>query len=195
MALRTEVAPGTNRFAICPYPAQQEETVAWQGELLHLRPVRPEDAGQHRDFFEALDPADVRLRFFESLKSLDAGRLARLTQIDYEREMAFIAERLGADGRRETLGVARAVADPDLSNAEFAIVVRSRLKGKGLGRLLLDKLVRYCRERGMDVIEGETLAHNQGMRELAQSLGFSITQGEMGCVNMRLDLRAQGKAA
>ena len=115
-----------------------------------LRPIRPEDEPQHRAFVEQLQPEDLRLRFFYARRELPRSELARLTQIDYAREMAFIAVRADADGRDETLGVVRAVADPDNVEAEFAIVVRSDLKGRGLGHLLAredDRLPRRTRHR------------------------------------------------
>jgi acetyltransferase len=85
-----------------------------------LRPIRPEDSAAHVAFFNALTPEDVRLRMFGRMRELGPSQLARFTQIDYDREMAFIATRAGADGRPETLAVARIVADPDNETAEFA---------------------------------------------------------------------------
>ena len=144
---RTPVA-GAGRFAILPYPAELTETLSWQGRELVLRPIRPEDEASHRAFIEQLTPEDLRLRFFNVRRSLPRSELARLVQIDYAREMAFIALAPGADGSLETLGVVRAVADPDNREAEFAVIVRSDLKGRGLGDLLMGKLVRYLREIG-----------------------------------------------
>ena len=85
--------PAPARFAITPYPGRACETVHWQGERIMLRPIRPEDEAQHRAFVERLEPEDLRLRFFMRAASCRAARLARLTQIDYAREMAFIAVR------------------------------------------------------------------------------------------------------
>ena len=130
----------------------------WEGSPLLLRPIRPEDAPAHVRFFAAVDQRDVRLRFFTALRELPPAQLARLTQIDYDRAMAFIATRPGADGQPETLGVVCAVADPDNRRAEFAILVRSDLKGKGLGQVLFGKLVDYFRGRGTEFLVGEALA-------------------------------------
>ena len=163
---------GFDRLAIRPYPEEQEERVDWQGEKLLLRPIRPEDAPQHVEFFSALDPEDVRMRMFVRMRELSPAQLARMTQIDYDREMAFIATRTRADGRPETLGVVRVVSDPDNISAEFAISVRSDLKGKGMGRLLMEKVIRYCRERGTHEIVGETLSYNKGLLNLVEPLGF-----------------------
>lgn len=165
---------GAERFSIRPYPDQLEERVVWRGREILLRPIRPEDGPRHRRFIERLDPEDLRLRFFERRRELPKSEIARLTQIDYEREMAFIA--LDASEASETLGVARAVADPDNAEAEFAIIVRSDLKRHGLGRLLLQKMVRYCRSRGTRRLVALILRENRGMLALARSAGFVIDE-------------------
>jgi acetyltransferase len=178
------------RMAIRPYPAELEQTVQWQGQDLLLRPIKPEDGEEHVRFFNSLDPEDVRYRMFIRMRELQPSQLARLTQIDYDREMAFIATRARADGSMETLGVARAIADPDNVDAEFAIIVRSDLKGAGLGHLLMDKLIAYCRSRGTQAIVGEALSYNVGIIELVRHLGFRITHtAEADTMNLRLDLR------
>ena len=165
---------GAQRFAIRPYPQELVETVTWQGRPLVLRPIRPEDEPQHAAFVERLDPLDMRLRFFYSRRSIGHTEMARLTQIDYEREMAFIATVADTAGREETLGVARAVADPDNEQAEFAIVVRSDLKGGGLGELLMRKLITHFRNRGTRRMVGDVLKENERMLELARHLGFEV---------------------
>jgi acetyltransferase len=115
----------------------------------------------------------MRLRFFNVRRSLPHTELARLVQIDYAREMAFIALAPDADGRLETLGVVRAIADPDNVQAEFAVIVRSDLKGKGLGKLLMKKLIAYCRSRGTAELVGEALPDNRGVLLLTAGLGFT----------------------
>jgi acetyltransferase len=163
---------GAQNFAIRPYPAQLVETVAWQGRTLTLRPIRPEDEARHLEFLGSLDPADIRLRVFYSRRSIERSELARLTQIDYEREMAIVAVAPGPDGLEQTLGVARAVADPDNIDAEFGIIVRSNLKGTGLGSVLMHKLIRTLREHGTRRLVATVLQENQRMLALAQALGF-----------------------
>jgi len=165
---------GAQRFAVRPYPAELEEELAWQGRALRLRPIRPEDGAQHAAFFARLDPADVRMRLFYSLRELDASQLARMTQIDYEREMAFVATAARPEGGEETLAVVRAACDPDNQDAEFGIIVRSDLKGGGLGRLLMDKLIAYLRARGTRRLVTTTLRENAGMLALARELGFQV---------------------
>jgi acetyltransferase len=163
---------GADNFAIRPYPTELVETVAWRGGELLLRPIRPEDEAQHRAFLERLDPEDIRMRVFYSRRSIEHSELARLMQIDYEREMAFVAVARDAAGAEQTLGVARAVTDPDNRDAEFGVIVRSDLKGQGLGELLMNKLIRYLRARGTQRLVSEVMIENQRMRELARDLGF-----------------------
>ena len=167
-------AGGAAHFAITPYPAELSETLVWQGETIILRPIRPEDEPQHRAFVELLQPEDLRLRFFNARRELPHSELARLAQIDYAREMAFIAVRTPPDGTAQTLGVVRAIIDPDNVDAEFAIIVRSDLKGQGLGRLLLRKMIDFLARRGTQRMVGYVLRENEAMRELAQSQGFVV---------------------
>jgi acetyltransferase len=163
---------GAAHFAIQPYPQHLVESWAWQGEAITLRPIRPEDEAQHRRFLEQLDPEDIRLRVFYSRRSIEHSELARLTQIDYAREMAFIATRpLSHDGE-ETLGAVRATVDPDNHTAEFGVIVRSDLKGSGLGHRLMGKMIEHLRARGTQRLVGTVLRVNTGMLELAHALGF-----------------------
>jgi acetyltransferase len=161
---------GEARFAIRPYPAALAETWDWQGQPVTVRPIRPEDEARHLAFLERLDPEDVRLRIFYSRRSIARSELARLTQIDYEREMAFIV----VDAGGETLAVVRGLTDPDNVEAEFGIVVRSDLKGSGLGERLMLKLIAYHRSRGTQLLRADVLAENSRMLALAKGLGFEI---------------------
>lgn len=102
--------------------------------------------------------------------------MVKLTQIDYDREMAFIARGPGEDGATTTLGVVRAMASPDNSEAEFAVAVRSDLKRQGLGRMLMEKIIRYCRTRGTRRIVGAALGDNKAMAELARAVGFVVSK-------------------
>lgn len=174
--IRVQARSGKMRsqLAIRSYPAELEERIDWQGSEVLLRPIRPEDAVEHRLFFDALDPEDVCDRALARVSSLTPSQLVRLTQIDYDREMAFIACRLRADGSAETLGVARAITDPDNVAAEFAIIVRSSVKGQGLGYMLMRKLIRYCQQRGTQRMTGETFATNFRMIGMARAMGFEL---------------------
>jgi len=181
---------GTQRFAIRPYPKQLEETIELDGRPLLLRPIRPEDRPRHEEFLARNTPADMHARFFRMVRQLPASEMARFTQIDYEREMAFIAVGENEQGVEETLGVARAHADPDNIEAEFAIIVRSDVKGKGLGSALLMKLIDYCRQRGTRRLVGEAFADNYRMLKRARECGFRTTGRHEGIVGLELDLQS-----
>lgn len=163
---------GAAQFAIRPYPAELEETVQWEGRTLALRPIKPEDETLHMAFLQQLDPEDVRLRVFYSKRTMERSELARLVQVDYAREMAFIALADGPDGQPETLGVARAMTDPNNVEAEFGVIVRSDLKGGGLGLLLMNKLIAYLRSQGTQRLVASVLDYNERMLKLAETLGF-----------------------
>jgi acetyltransferase len=180
----------SNRLAIRPYPRELEERIEFAGQPLMVRPIKPEDEPEHRDLFSQLSSDDIRFRFFGSLREPSHADLARFTQIDYDRDMAFIATRSNESGRPETLGVVRALADPDNDVAEFSIVVRSDLKGHGLGSILLNKIITYCRERGTATLVGQILGDNQRMLALARDYGFSRTaQTDVCIVEVTLNLQ------
>jgi acetyltransferase len=182
---------GRERLAIRPYPRELEESLEWQGASLLLRPIRPEDTEQHLDFLRKLSPEDIRMRVFHTRRYIAPSELARLTQIDYEREMAFIAVTTGGEGAADTLGVVRAVTDPENARAEFGIVVRSDLKGQGLGSILFDKIIRYCRSRGTRELVGDVLRENTGMLEMARRTGFTRSRSsEPSAVRVALQLQA-----
>jgi acetyltransferase len=184
--------PGESRLAVRPYPLGLEERVSVGGRDLLVRPIRPEDGEQLAAFYAGATPSDLRLRFFMSRREVPHSELARYCQIDYEREMTFIAlARPDGEGAAVMAGEARAVCDPDNERAEFAIQVASGWQRQGLGRLLLDKLVCYLRQRGTGEVVGQCLAENVGMASLARSLGFEVTPVPSDdTMAMRLDLRA-----
>ena len=189
VSLPATAIAGVDRLAIRPYPEELEERIIWQSQPLLLRPIKPDDGPEHVAFFNSLDPEDVRSRMFIRMRELQPSQLARLTQIDYDREMAFIAARIRQDGTCETLGVARAVADPDNIAAEFAVIVRSDLKGRGLGTILLTKLIDYCRSRGTQRMVGEALSHNRRILNLVSRFGFNAEASpDAGTMFLRLDL-------
>jgi len=182
---------GADNFAIRPYPAQLEEQVTWQGRQIGLRPIRPEDEAMQLAFYQSLDPEDIRMRVFYSRRSIERSELARLVQIDYAREMAFIAIAPDADGKLQTLGVVRAVTDPDNVQAEFGLIVRSNLKGSGLGLLLMQKMITYLRGQGTQRLVATVLDYNERMLGLARQLGFESEDkgsGETGVRDIRLAL-------
>lgn len=183
--------PGAERLAIQPYPRGLEEAVTLRdGSAVLLRPIRPEDEAAHAELLSRLSPEDSRFRFFHYLRAMPPSELARLTQVDYQREMAFVAVRRGEQGADETVGVVRTVADPDGDTAEFSIVVRSDLKRRGLGTLLLQKAVGHLRRKGIRELCGDVIASNESMLELARRFaGYSCDPpDEDGIVRIRLPL-------
>jgi acetyltransferase len=137
--------------------------------VLRLRPLRPEDEPMLHDLAAHMSPEDLRLRFFTPVPGLTHLVAARLSQLDYDREMAILAE---CDGM--ALGVAHFFADPDRLRAEYAIAVRSDWKGRGVGFLLMTRLIHIARQRGIGELIGEVLRENQPMLQMCRELGFSI---------------------
>lgn len=177
------------RLAIRPYPYQLEENVVLKnGEQCLFRPILPEDEPLLRQFISLVTKEDLYYRYFSEINEFTHEDLANMTQIDYDREMAFVAIRQ-QNGSSEIIGVTRAISDPDNIDAEFAVLVRSDLKGLGLGRRLLEKLIAYTREHGLQRLNGITMPNNRGMVSLARKLGFDVDiQLEDGIVSLTLPL-------
>jgi acetyltransferase len=191
---RVVIAPATgaavDRLAIRPYPVELEHRFDWGGQPMLLRPIRPEDEPALRAFYADADPQDLRLRFFMARREVPRSELARYSQIDYDREMTFVALPQG-DGPDELWGEVRAICDPDNHTAEFAVQVRSGHQGRGLGRYLMRCLIAYLRQRGTRELVGHCLPENTGMSALARRLGFSVDMTrEPGAVWMSLPLQA-----
>ncbi len=175
-------------MTVRPYPVQweAEDAIGGMGRVL-LRPIRPEDETLYARFFERTSVEDVRMRFFTARPDLSHRFLARMTQVDYAREMAFVAIS-ASDG--ELLGIARLIAEPDYVRAEFAILVRSDIKGKGLGWRLMQHLLAYARSEGLKEIHGQVLAGNATMLAMCSELGFEIeaADADIGLRLVRLKL-------
>jgi acetyltransferase len=142
---------------------------------MEVRPIRPEDEALYATFIARLTPEDLRVRFFTARPDLSHRFIARMTQIDYAREMAFVAID-HASG--QLLGVSRLAADPDYAQAEYAVIVASDLKGRGLGWLLMQRLIDYARAEGIARLTGDVLAANATMLRMCQELGFAITPAD-----------------
>jgi acetyltransferase len=166
---RIRVAAGARpKPAIRPYPAELAQTLTVGGETLELRPVRPEDAPGLADLVARTDAEDVRLRFRGGLRRLPDSWAARLSQIDYDREMALAA----VDAAGAIVGVVRMAGDPQGETAEFALLVRSDHQRRGLGRALMEALIGYAKRRGYREAWGSIAAENRRMLDLAGDLGF-----------------------
>ncbi len=196
LGVRTELGERC-ATAIIPYPAELEEstTLPRSGRTVELRPIRGEDAPAHAAFSGRLSPEAIRYRFFGPRSTFTQHQLAQFTQIDYAREMAFIASVKNAAGVPQTLGVVRTWTDPDNMRAEFAILVEDSMRGEGLGSLLMQKMIDYTRRRGTLEIRGTVLPDNGPMLRLAKKLGFSRSysrEQQAEVVSLRLNEPADG---
>ncbi len=174
-------------LSIKPYPAHWERrtTLPAIGTVL-LRPIRPEDELLYGRLIERLTPQDVRMRFFIARPQMSHKLIARLTQIDYAREMAFVAIE---ETSGELIGVARFIADPDYRRAEYAVIVASDLKGRGLGWRLMQQLIEYGRHEGLGELYGDVLADNSTMLKMCQELGFKVEAADGDASIRRVTLR------
>ncbi|MFZ1326614.1 MAG: GNAT family N-acetyltransferase [Candidatus Contendobacter sp.] len=164
------------RLAIRPYPQVLEETISLpDGSTLLIRPVRAEDEPAFIESFKQLSTEEVRMRFMHAVKELTHEEAARLTQIDYDRDMALVVFRQRPKQPLEPCGVARLMRDHnDSERVEFAIVLLRVATGIGLGSLLIRRLIRYARVRGFRELFGEILRENEPMLALCRAMGFSI---------------------
>jgi acetyltransferase len=176
-------------LVISPYPSHYEWRLATRGGLeVFVRPVKPEDAPLLVELFNILSPTTIYYRFFSPLKALPPDMLARFTQIDYDRDVCLVAlETTGTVERM--LGIARFMSDPDVTKAEFAIVVGDPWQGKGVGAALLEKCIDIARERSMRTIWGKVLAENTTMIGLGRKFGFKVSRdAETGDYELRIHL-------
>ena len=164
--------PGHPRFAIRPYPKEWERSCHLpNGTAVFVRPVCPEDERLYAAFFARVTANDLRLRFFSQIKEFGHAFIARLTQLDYARAMAFVAiDQASGD----LLGVARLHANANYDRAEYAVLVRSDVKGQGLGWLLMQTLIEYARREGLRRMEGQVLKENTTMLTMCRELGFTV---------------------
>lgn len=177
-------------LAIRPYPKELEETcILRDGQEIILRPIKPEDELQLQQFDNSQTKEDRYKRYFADLPQFSHEQMARLAQIDYARDMAFIAVARENSAQEKILGVVRVQTDPDNLHAEFAMAVRSELKGIGLGARLLQKMIDYCRSQQTKELTGITMLENAGMANLARKLGFQVrVNGDEGVIDMKLVL-------
>jgi len=143
--------------------------VARDGTVIRIRAVRSEDEPLLQDLAAHMNPEDLRLRFFAPVRGLTPAVAARLSRLDYDREMGLIAEHDGT-----ILGVAHFFADADKHAAEYAISVRSDWHGHGVGYLLMMRLIEIAAARGVGELFGEVLRENYGMLEMCHALGFAL---------------------
>jgi len=163
---------GPANFAVRPYPSQWQRHIEIRdGWRIFVRPIRPEDEPLIHQFLRHVTPEDLRLRFFAPMKEFSHEFIARLTQLDYARAMAFVAF---DESGKQIVGVVRIHSDSIYENGEYAILLRSDLKGKGLGWALMQLIIEYARSEGLKTISGDVLQENTVMLEMCRHLGFEI---------------------
>jgi acetyltransferase len=162
-------------MAIHPYPSHLTTTYqTTDGMTVLIRPIRPEDADIEQEFVKNLSSETKYYRFMNTIRELSLAQLTRLTQIDYDREMAFVAM-TSIDGADIELGVARYATNPDGESCEFAIVVADKWQGRGLARRLMGVIIDTARSRGLKYMNGDFLAENSRMIAFVASLGFVLS--------------------
>ena len=142
------------------------------GTRVLMRVLRPEDARYYPEFMSHLTLQDTRLRFFVAIKELSDERISELTHLDYDRAMAFIAIDEATD---QMLGIVRLHLDADRQGGEYAVIVRSALKGHGLGWLLMQRMIDYAGALGLATVHGQVLTENTTMLRMCRELGFAIS--------------------
>ncbi|HMV52680.1 MAG TPA: bifunctional acetate--CoA ligase family protein/GNAT family N-acetyltransferase [Rhodocyclaceae bacterium] len=165
-----------DHMAIHPYPSQL--TQVWKladGMEITIRPIRPEDADLEVEFVKKLSPETKYFRFMSTVRELSPAMVARLTQIDYDREMAFIATVPQEDGSELELGVCRYSVNADQESCEFAVVVADDWQRRGLARKLMGVLIETARDRGLKYMNGIFLSNNDKMLKFVQGLGFVLS--------------------
>ena len=160
------------------------------GEHIVIRRFRPDDKMLYADFLRDVSAEDLRLRFFARVRELSTAESDRLSHLDYSHEMAFVAldEITG-----QMLGLVRLKDELDEETAEFAILVRSRLKGHGLGWLLMQRVIDYAKEKGLRRVFGDVLAENTSMLQMTEELGFHAEDIGSGIRRVVLNLHSVGK--
>ena len=187
-AERKFAGAGPVNFAVRPYPSQwQRHIEVKDGQRVFVRPIRPEDEPLIHEFLRHVTPEDLRLRFFAPMKEFTHQFIARLTQLDYARAMAFVAF---DEAARDLVGVVRIHSDSIYQSGEYAILLRSDLKGRGLGWALMQMIIEYARSEGLKVISGDVLAENTVMLAMCRSFGFEVKSDplEHSICNVRLAL-------
>ena len=189
---RVQIAPGGSDhparpdFAIRPYPRELEAVATLpDGARIGIRPLRPTDARAVADMLGHCSADDLQMRFFAAMRSVDMVLIARLTQLDYAREMAFVAI---DPASHDILGVARLHGDANHDKAEYAIIIRSDHQGRGIGHELMTRLVAFARAEAFHAITGQVLAENSRMLALCRKLGFEVAQAEPGDSTLMVQL-------
>ena len=175
-------------MVIMPYPMKW--VTPWRtrdGIEVTLRPIKPEDEPMELEFIRGFSTETSRFRFFEIIKDLPHEALVGFCNIDYDMEMAFVAETREGE-RRIEIGVSRLILEPNKKRGEFAVVVADKYQGKGLGIKLVDMLIEVAKEKGVESIYGIIMSENLKMIRLCEKLGFT-TQREQENILAELKLK------
>ena len=177
-------------LVMTPYPMRY--VMPWRlndGTDVTLRPIRPEDEPMEHELITTLSEKTMRARFFQVIMGINHDTLVRFCNIDYDREMAIVAELKEGD-KKKFAGIARLVMEPDTRNAEFAIVVHDEYQGKGLGYKLMDVLIGIAQDKELDTMYGLVLSDNDRMLKAVRRLGFVTERLPDGLTRVTLDLGA-----
>ncbi|WP_293621121.1 GNAT family N-acetyltransferase [Salinisphaera sp.] len=191
--ITSDPLPARDRLAMSPYPARMRHIVSLRNDTHYIvRAIRPSDEPAVLDLLESLSPDEIRLRFFNFIRHFSHDMAARVTQVDYDREVSLVVSRY--DTPNSLAGMGTLISDPDGTEAEFAILVHHDDVGVGLGRHLLDCLLRQASARDIDIVFGDVLAQNQPMLGLARSLGFDIKRNTEDASSVRVEIAAANYA-
>ncbi|MBP8815695.1 MAG: GNAT family N-acetyltransferase, partial [Desulfobulbus sp.] len=188
--VRDESGTTRQHLVISPYPQHLERHDLTDLDMpLFIRPIKPEDAALFTELFNTLTPTSIYYRFFSVVKSLTPEILARFTQIDYDREISFVALDDRA-GEEQMLGIANIIGEPDGKRGEFSVLIGDPWQGVGIGAKLLLQCLRIAQERGMEIVWGTVLSENIYMLGLGKKLGFTVTPGGDGSeFKLTIDLK------
>jgi acetyltransferase len=170
---------------IRPYPDGEQTVTLLHGQRYALRPIRPADARLYPAFLAKMTTDDLRRRFLAAMSTISPPLLVRLTQLDYDRDIAFVA----LDDASQLAGIVRYSADPDHRTAEYGVLVRSDLKGRGLGIALMRRLIEYAHKEGLKELYGAILPDNERMLRICRELGFSVDERVPGEQLVRASLK------
>lgn len=176
-------------LVITPYPTRY--TMQWKltdGTEVTLRPIKPEDEPLELEMLSSLSEETLRARFFSIIKDITHEMLIRFCNIDYDREMAIVAELREGD-KRKIIGIGRLIVEPDFRSGEYAVLVHDDYPGKGLGYKLVDVIIGIAQDKGLEEIHGTVLTENQKMLRVARKLGFTIKMQSDGISKVTLTLK------
>jgi acetyltransferase len=174
-------------LVMAPYP--NKYVTKWKlkdGTPVVLRPVKPEDETLFQELFKSLSEDTMRFRFFQIIKDVTHEFLTRLCNIDYDREMAIVAET--QQDKKRIIGAVRLIAEPGRNSGEFAVVVGDEWQGQGLGSKLLDYVIDIGKDIKLEEIYGYVVSDNVKMIHLCASKGFKMEPVEEGVAKAVLKL-------